>query len=86
MKAGPVQLLGGASIVALALSTFSTNASAAAVCYDPWSKGGNTETIGPVCGDIKLQGGGERGRRSKSIAARVRRDPSPAAAKLARAR
>lgn len=67
MKAGLVHLVGGVSILAAAVSIFSTNAAATGVCYDPWSMGGSTQTIGPVCGDIKIQGGGDGGPMSVSL-------------------
>jgi len=54
VKAG----LACAAIVALLVSA---SAAEAGTCYDPWSMGGSTPTVGPVCGEILAQGGNETG-------------------------
>ncbi len=59
MQAGFVRLFGGVSVMVAVVSIFSTHASATAVCYDPWESNGTP--VGPVCGDIKVQGGGDNG-------------------------
>jgi len=52
-----------AGLLCASIVTFFASAAAAqaATCYDPWSMGGSTPTIGPVCGEIKAQGGGAGG-------------------------
>ena len=64
-------IFSGASVVAIAASVFSATASATPVCFDPFSQGGSTPTIGPVCGNIQIQGGFNGGNFS------VTQDPTP---------